>query len=193
MLSGLQHLSPVAFRPDAEVTVKYLDKIANIAVIIAVAVFLTLVIRGEFFRRTSAPAHSPSAMVGTTIHLPGIHFSSQHDSLVLGISTTCHYCYESLPFYKQLADRVQGRVEVFAILPQAQTEGSRYLATAGISSIHVVSADLGSIGIYATPTLLLVGSDGKVKSEWQGKQDEAGQHNILAALLPDTSAVEPRN
>lgn len=172
---------------------KALDRIANIAIILAVAVFLTLVIRGEFFRRTPAPAHSSSALVGSTFRLPGVHFPAQHDSLVLGISTTCHFCSESLPFYKQLADQLQGRLEMYAVLPQTQNEAGHYLADAGLSAVHPVSADLGSLGISATPTLLLLDSSGKVKSVWLGKQDEAGQKRILAALLPQVATSAPRN
>ena len=172
---------------------KILDKIANVAVIVAVAVFLALVIRGEFFRRTPAPAHSPSALVGTTIRLPGVEFPAQRFSLVLGISTQCHFCKESLPFYQRLNDRLRGRVDVFAVLPQTQSEAGKYLADAGMSSVHGISADLSSIGVYATPTLLLVDSSGKVKSVWVGKQDEAGQQRIFAALLPEAAVPTPRN
>lgn len=73
-------------------------------------------------------------------------------------------------------------MDVFAVLPQAQSEASRYLADAGLPSVQVVSADLGSIGVYATPTLLLVDGTGKVKFAWIGKQDDAGEGKILATL-----------
>lgn len=171
---------------------KYLDRIANLAILVAVAVFLTLVIRGEISRRTAALARSPSALVGKTIRLPGVPFPAQHDSLVLGISAQCHFCNESLPFYKQLADSLQGRLDVFAVVPQTQAEAGKYLADAGLSGVHGVSADLGSINVYATPTLLLVDSTGKVKNAWVGKQDEAGQRKILAVVLAE-AAVGPRS
>ena len=68
-LGGLSRLFPVASSDsDAEATVKILDKIANLAILLAVAVFLTLVIRGEFSRHTAAPAPSPGALVGKTRH-----------------------------------------------------------------------------------------------------------------------------
>jgi hypothetical protein len=171
---------------------KYLDRIANGAIVVVVAVFLTLVIRGEISRRTAAPARSPGALVGKTIRLPGVQFPAQRDSLVLGISTQCHFCNESLPFYQQLTDSLRGRLDVFAVMPQAQAEAGKYLADAGLSSVHGVSADPGSIGVYATPTLLLVDSHGKVKSVWVGKQDEAGQRKILAAVLT-ASVAGPRS
>lgn len=170
---------------------KYLDRMANLAIIIAVAVFLILVARGEFHRRAAATVQSPSTLVGKNIRLPGIHFPAERDSLVLGISTTCHFCNESLPFYKHLSNTLHGRLDMLAVLPQTQIEASRYLADAGLSGVHVVSADLASIGVYATPTLLLVDRNGKVKSAWVGKQDDASQGKILAVVLPNGAVSAP--
>lgn len=172
---------------------KNLDKIANLAILLAVAVFLTLVIRGEFSRHTAAPAPSPGALVGKTIGIPGVQFPAQRDSLVLGIPTSCHFCNESLPFYRQLSDELQGRLTFIAVLPQTQPDAVNYLKGAGLFQVQAVSANLGSIGVYATPTLLLIDSHGKIKSAWVGKQDEAGQRKILAALLPQPAAAGPRS
>jgi thioredoxin-related protein len=130
--------------------------------------------------------------VGKTIHLPGVHFRAQRDSLVLGISTSCHFCNESMPFYKGLANQLKGRLDLVAVLPQAQTEAENYVKAAGLSEARVVSSNLGSIGVYATPTLLLVDSTGKVKSEWVGKLDDATQKKVLATVLPSTTAAVPR-
>jgi hypothetical protein len=70
-----------------------------------------------------------------------------------------------MPFYKGLADQLQGRLDLVAVLPQTQIEAENYVKAAGLSDARVVSSNLGSIGVYATPTLLLVDSTGKVKSE----------------------------
>ncbi len=172
---------------------KYTDRIANVAVIVAVAVFLVLVARGEFSRRTLPSAHTANALVGTKISIPGAHFPAQGDTLVLGISENCHFCNESLPWYKDLTARLQGKVNVLAVLPQPQTEAENYLRAEGLSGAQVISANLDSIGVYATPTLLLVDSAGKVKSAWVGKQNDAGQQKILAAVLPHGAPAVPRS
>ena len=172
---------------------KLLDRIANIAVIAAVVVFLILVGRNELFRHTPLNPGSPEALVGKTISIPGVRFSSGQDSLVLGISSACHFCKDSLPFYRQLATQAQGRINIVAVLPQPQSEAEAFVRGAGLSGIQVVSAPLASIGVSGTPTLLLVDGAGKVKSVWVGKQDEAGQRKILAAMLLPATAVAPRN
>jgi thioredoxin-related protein len=171
---------------------KYLDRVANVAVIVAVAVFLVLAARGEFSRRTSPSPHAADALVGTKISLPGILFPAQNDTLILGISKTCHFCKDSLPWYKDLTVRLQGKVNVVAVLPQAQTEAENYLRGEGLSGTQVISANLDKIGVYATPTLLLVDNTGKVKSAWVGKQDDAGQQKVLAAVLPHGAPAVPR-
>ena len=91
----------------------------------------------------------------------------------------------------ELSDELQGRLTFIAVLPQTQPDAVNYLKGAGLFQVQAVSANLGSIGVYATPTLLLIDSHGKIKSAWVGKQDEAGQRKILAALLPQPAAARP--
>src|SRR5882724_361811 len=85
----------------SELFVKHLDKIANVAVIVGMAVFLILVVRNEFGRPNLD--NSPKKLLGTAIKLPELQFPLQRNSIVLALSTTCHFCQDSLPFYKMLA------------------------------------------------------------------------------------------
>ena len=172
---------------------KYLDRFANIATLIAVAVFLVLAARGDFSRRTVKIANPSIAVVGTTITLPGVQWPVKQDTLVLGISASCHFCRDSLPFYKELAARLKGKVNVIAVLPQQQKEADAFIEGAGIAGVKVVSQNLGSIGVYATPTLLLVDGSGKVKASWVGDLDAERQRKVIAAVLPAGAAVVPRS
>lgn len=172
---------------------RYLDRIANLAVVIGVAVFLTLAARGDFSRHVVKNAHPSPLAAGTSIRLPGVQWPPSQDTLVLGISATCHFCKDSLPFYRQLAAQLQGRVNVVAVLPQEQNEADAFLQRAGVTGVKVVSQDLGKIGVYATPTLLLVDSTGKVKDSWVGELDADHQKKLLAAALPPTTAAVPRS
>lgn len=161
---------------------KWLDKIANIAVILGVAVFIFVVVRGEFAKR-KAPDDSPRTLVGTSISLPGLQLDQTHNSLLVAISTTCHFCQDSLPFYKELAAKAQGKIDVIAVLPQTTAESEAFLQKAGVSATKVVSARLDSIGVRGTPTMLLVDTHGKVQEEWRGFQDEKGRQQVLARVL----------
>jgi len=170
-----------------ETFMKYLDRAANVAVIVAVAVFLFMVFRGDIGRRQS-PKDPSQELIGRTIALPGVQFSKGQNSLVVAVSTTCHFCKDSLPFYKQLAEKSRGRLNLVAVLPQPEAEAQKFLQDAGVTATQVVSASLDSIGVNGTPTVLLVNEEGKVKHAWSGRLDEKGQEDLLAIAFQDRSS-----
>lgn len=107
---------------------KLLEKCANIAVIVGVAAFLFVIVRGEFNKnKQSAP---PRALVGKSITLPGTQLNPQHNSLLVAISTQCHFCKDSLPFYKTLTEKAQGKLDVIAVFPQPVAEAQSFLQQA---------------------------------------------------------------
>jgi thiol-disulfide isomerase/thioredoxin len=166
---------------------KYLDKMANIAVIVAVVVFLGLVVRGDigWHRATPPPAQE---LVGKSVSLPGVQFPRGRNSLLLVVSTTCHFCKDSMPFYRQLAEKARGRLDIVAVLPQPQAEAQKFLQDAGVEANQIVSASPGAVGTRGTPTVLLVDGSGKVVQAWVGRLDENGQQNLLAVALPSKAS-----
>ena len=159
---------------------KLLEKMSNVALILGVGVFLVIVLRGELAKR-HPPNTSPQALLGKTVSLAGVHFPQERNSLILALSTSCHFCKESFPFYKELTNKSLGRVDVFAVLPQPQVEAQTYIQGAAIQATQVISTNLDNIGVYATPTILLVNSAGKVQGAWVGLLDEESQHKLLAS------------
>jgi thioredoxin-related protein len=160
---------------------KLLEKCANIAVIVGVAAFLFVIVRGELNKNKQSPP--PRALVGKSVTLPGTQLNPQHNSLLVAISTQCHFCKDSLPFYKTLAERAQGKLDVIAVFPQPVAEAQSFLQQAQVAPTSIVSADFSKIGVQATPTMLLVDPHGKVLDEWMGKQDESGEQRVLARVL----------
>jgi len=159
---------------------KKLETAANVAIIFAVIVFLFVVGRGEY--RKYVETRPAKALIGQTIGLPGFRFASPGKTLVLAISTTCHFCRDSEPFYRDLAEKSHGRVAFVAVLPQALEEARGYVQQSIAPSVHVVSARLDSIGVRGTPTLLLVDGNGKVQNAWVGKLDDNGQRQVRSLL-----------
>jgi len=166
---------------------KHLEKLANIAIIIGVAVFLFVVARNHFTptavigTQQSQPDASAKALVGKTIAIPGVLYPLAHNTLILAISKTCHYCKESQPFYRKLAAAAGGRFDLVAVLPQAKDEAKEYLQESSVPVKQVVSVNLDSIGVHATPTLLLVNASGLVKEAWVGLLDDESQTKVLTA------------
>ena len=166
---------------------KWLERSANIAVIVAVAVFLFLAARNDFFApkpQLQPQANPQKDLTGTTLSLPGFSFANGRDSLVLVVSTNCHFCQDSLPFYKQLSEKIHGKVDLIAALPEPENEAKKFLADAGVQTDHIVKAIPNSIGVLGTPTVLLVDGKGKVKNVWLGRLDETGQKQLLSTVLP---------
>lgn len=162
---------------------KSLDKIANIAIIIAVAVFLVVVGRNQF-QRHYADGYSEN-LIGKAIKLPDLRFPMPRRSIILALSTNCHFCQDSLPFYRTLATQTKGKVDLIAVFPQTDSGGRDYLEHATVSAAKVVSTDLSAIGVRGTPTVFLVGRDGKIQGVWNGFLTREAQEEIVQRALSE--------
>jgi hypothetical protein len=162
--------------------VKRLDLIANFAVIVS-----SIALLGFLGNQWWVGHHAPQppqarALIGTTIHLPGVDFSQQRKTLLIVISTSCHFCRDSQPFYRQLAQTAGLKTHLVAVVPMPQSEAESYVHSSIAPSLQVVSAPLDSMGVNGTPTLLLVDSHGKVEKAWIGILDDAGQKQVQSQL-----------
>src|SRR6266403_2612076 len=66
----------------------------------------------------SSASRRPSIQAGTKISLVGIDWSKSDRTVVLALSTGCHYCSESAPFYQKLQQQNPNNVRLVAVLPQ---------------------------------------------------------------------------
>ncbi len=164
---------------------KVLEKAANIAVIVGVVVFITVVVTDKLAPHAFRPGSVDPAMglVGKTVRIPGVQYPQTRNSLVLALSTDCHFCKASLPFYKELASKSLGHVDVVAVLPQPLSEAQDYIQQAAVPTTRVISADLATIGVSGTPTVLLLDRAGKVQEAWLGHLDESRQKQVLSRVL----------
>jgi hypothetical protein len=162
--------------------VKRLDLIANIAVIVTSIALLGFL--GNQWWESHHASQSPQAgaLIGTTVHLPGVDFPQHGKTLLIAVSSNCHFCQESQPFYRQLAKTASLKTHLVIVLPMPQSEAESYVHSSIAPSLQVVSAPLDTMGVRGTPTLLLVDSHGKVEKAWVGKLDDAGQKQVQSQL-----------
>jgi hypothetical protein len=160
---------------------KRLETIANVSVIIA-SIVLVAFLGYQLHERQQSTIAPAKNLVGTVIHLPAADFASRPKTLVIAMSTTCHFCSESLPFYRKLAQGAGTQTHLVAVLPQPQGVAESYVKSSIAPSVQTVSAPLGSIGVNGTPTLLLVDSSGKVKNAWVGKLDDSSEKQVQSVL-----------
>lgn len=174
--------------------IKKLEVLANIAVVITSIVLCSVVVKKYFFAagkqeasveavQTKSPASSASRtqsiQAGTKISLPGIDWSKSTRTVVLLLSTTCHFCSESVPFYQKLQQQKPNGVRLVAVFPQPVEDSRNYLNKLGITITDVVQSSLSSIGVSGTPTVLLVDNNGSVTAAWVGKLSDGEAAKVI--------------
>ena len=177
--------------------IKKLEVLANVAVLITSVVLSSVLVKKYFFSPTkqeasveavqskspaSGASRRPSIQTGTKISLPGIDWSKSTLTVVLALSTTCHFCSESAPFYQNLQQQKPNDVRVVAVLPQPIEDSRNYLNTLGVSVSDVVQSSLGEVGVSGTPTLLLIDNQGSVTDSWVGKLSESEAAQVIAQI-----------
>ena len=174
--------------------IKKLEVLANIAVVIASVVLCTVLAKNYLFSpnkqsavaatappvsQVASPSRKRSIEPGTKVSLPGIDWSKSNRTVVLALSTGCHFCSESAPFYQKLQQQNPNNVRLVAVLPQSVEDGRNYLIKLGVSLNDIVQAPLASVGVSGTPTLLLINHDGVVTDSWVGKLSDNDAAQVI--------------
>ena len=171
---------------------KKIELIANLAIIVVACLLGTVLIKNYLVtKRTEQASKSESQRVQSesqpvsspTVSSLDIDWKQNKQTLILAISSSCHFCTESGPFYKQLANGRGRGTRFIALLPQPINESRSYLARLGVAVDEIKQAPLSSINVRGTPTLMLVGSDGVVIKTWIGKLAEEQQQEVLNRVL----------
>jgi hypothetical protein len=153
-----------------------------VAVLISVVLFKTYVLAKPNLRQPNIVSAS-EIIQGKKMdgRLVGVDWAKNHRTLVMAISTTCHYCKDSVPFYHTLTT-AGANVKIIAVLPQPVAEGQQYLTNGGARVDDVKQVPLNSLGITGTPTLMLINDAGVVTDMWVGKLQPDQETKVLAAV-----------
>ncbi len=128
------------------------------------------------------PVHLDSQPVNSpTVSSLDIDWKQNKQTLILAISSSCHFCTDSAPFYRKIAQS-KGNTRLVAVLPQGLDAGRKYLERLGISVDEVRQSGLDKIGVRGTPTLLLIDNSGFVKESWLGKLSSGDEEKVLGFL-----------
>ena len=127
-----------------------IETLANVAIIVAALVFSATVVREKWLaQRVPTPtAQTDSRLRGTDLHISGVKWDNADKTLVMALSTQCHFCQESVPFYKELtaAPAVKSkRVMVLTIFPQPQDEAESFVKASEIRADRVLSMPVTGI------------------------------------------------
>ena len=181
---------------------KKVEMVANIAIIVVAVMLGGILVRQYYFadnRDARSVNADPRIPAGTSMLLPDVDWAENRQTLLLFLSTECHFCSESAPFYQRLVQATIGRrdLHLVAVLPQEVNRSQEYLKELGLSIEVVKQASFKSIGVRATPTLILVDSAGVVTDSWVGRLASGQESEVLSRLQVDgggqvTAANNPK-
>jgi hypothetical protein len=166
-----------------------LEKVTNVAIILACVFLVGTMARNYYLSRKSVPSHPlPEIQKGTVVKLPRVESTGQQPAmptLVLALSKNCHFCQESVGFYQKLAafknSSPQG-LRLVAVLPQSKEEAASYLKEQKIEVDEVVSMEITKLGVLGTPTLLLLDGQNKLEELWVGKLNDSQESEVIERL-----------
>jgi hypothetical protein len=163
---------------------KKIELVANAAIIVVACLLGVTLIKNLLPKRTerTLQEQADNRSIGNpAVSSLDIDWKKSKLTLVLALSTECHFCTESAPFYREVTKR--DGVRTVAVLPQDLTESKKYLAQLAIGVDEVRQVSLPSIGVEATPTLLLVDQEGAIKNTWRGKLSRLQESLVLDRLV----------
>jgi hypothetical protein len=166
-------------------TRRYLETATNIAVLLA-AIAVLASVAAVYLRPKSLPQLQTGLQKGETLApVPDFNFGDSDRSLLLVMSTRCVYCDESVPFYKQLIGAQQlgnQSVRIVAVLPNSDEEVRQSMQQKQLQIAAIPSANLKTLKVAGTPTLILVDSGGRVIDFWVGKLSQDTEQQVLKII-----------
>jgi hypothetical protein len=120
---------------------------------------------------------------GTKLEIPGVNWSGSRQTLVLALSTHCRFCAGSAGFYRQAGHLAKANVvRIVAVLPEPTNEASLYLERLEVPVSLVTQVPLGRLHVSATPTLMIVNSEGEITDSWIGQLTPNLEKEVMSKL-----------
>ena len=154
-----------------------LELTTNLAVLtVCIAVVLVLV-------RGRTPQQHLALTRGSAFPaIENVKYGDADRTLILALSTQCHFCQESLPFYRALTQAKKNRSQIVVLFPNSDSEVRHFVEHAGLTVDTVAEQNFDKLKILGTPTLILVDRTGKIADVWTGELPPSGEQQVIASL-----------
>jgi peroxiredoxin len=161
------------------------EVVTNLAVLL-VAVVVLATFAKSYFAGGRSPRLEAGLRKGEAFSpVRGLDYGGSPLTLLIVMNTNCHYCTESVPFYRKLAEaqRTGGRAaRVVAVFPNDEAEVREYARQTGLDLEKVSGVDFSKLNVGGTPTAILIDSGGTVRDFWVGKLPSESEQQIINAL-----------
>jgi len=160
-------------------------------------ILMSIVSMSLLLERRLRPARRPDALtsldrlVGKAVEFPTAPWGRSPINVVLHISSTCHFCNESTPLYRELS-RLRAtapNIVLYVVTRDPLATMKQYLADRLIETDGIFQTDSPPQGILATPTILLVNSHGVIRRVFLGKLDGNREKDFFAAVKDQKVAM----
>lgn len=170
-----------------------LEAIGNVAVIV-VALAVGYVVLGRYLAAYRAPR---SVEAGDRLaKVPGLDWNQHEHTLVLALNTGCHFCEQSVPFYRSLGERVEHGgidLDLVAVFPNDPARVRQFMSKESLRVRSVAAVPLEKLRVNATPTLILVDNSGRVERAWIGMLSPPEQFELFRSAFAPGTTVQSRN
>ena len=171
-----------------------LEASANVAVI-AVALAVGSVVLGRYVVAYRTPR--PVAAGDHLAAIPNVDWKQHRHTLVLALNTGCHFCEESIPFYQRLVDTQApggNDLGIVAVFPNDPEMVHQFMTKDNLGIRSLANIPLERVQVNATPTLILVDSNGRVERSWVGTLTPADElelfHSLFGSGTTDPSKIK---
>ncbi|HUI58098.1 MAG TPA: hypothetical protein VLY04_24155 [Bryobacteraceae bacterium] len=127
---------------------------------------------------------SAGDLVGHEVKLPGANWQVAPFSVLLQLSSTCQFCNQSMPFYRQLMlvrNAQAAKMPVIVASADAVTAMQKHLEEQQVAVDKVLHSRLEPLH-SVTPTVYIVNSRGVVTRAFIGELDSSAQKELLAII-----------
>jgi len=167
---------------------KYLDIVSNIVVIV-----VGIVVVGVVATKYSGLGKLPETLKpGAHMPLAELQMPEKPRTLLIFLRKGCHFCEDSLPFYKRLeADLglARERVNILALFPDSAADAAAVLKGANLEIGYRAAVNFSRFGVSGTPTLVLVDQTGKLTQSWVGKLGGQQEGDVKHRITADVGSL----
>lgn len=165
-----------------------LEAIANVVVIV-VALAVGYVVLGRYVSEYRA---RPVAVGDRLAPVPDLDWKQHRHTLVLALNTGCHFCEQSVPFYRSLGDRLEHGgidLDLVAVFPNDPAQVRQFMTREALRIRSVSAAPLEKLRVNATPTVILVDDKGRVERSWVGFLSPAEELDLIKRAFGSGTTV----
>jgi hypothetical protein len=163
-----------------------LERITHVVLIVVSITAGGLLLERRFAPPNQGVASAPgSPLIRKHLDVAGINWETHPVSAVLFMSTHCHFCLESMAYYRQLAavrNTSGTHVPLRVVSMESSEDVGMLLSSEGVVADGVYKLPKQYPGLGLTPTLLVVNSEGIVRKVYLGKLGPTQEKEFLEFL-----------